>query len=516
MPQTPDENPAWLPALREELLGPAHALRELGAMLLEDVMPVGPPGLIGDLQTIQPVATHLEDMVAELLESLPKLRIESAEMSRLRHDVRTPLNQIIGYCDLWLEGGEEDSALAERFRPQLEQLRTAGLGLLSRLDALKGALVNATTVQTIAESGEFPVFDSSLNDTPAFQSTTQPGRVLVVDDNSFNREVIVRRLERLGHEVVEAIHGLDALNKLTSDRFDLVLLDILMPEMNGLEVLSRLKADDRLKHLPVIMISALSDIDRVAQCLQMGADDYLPRPYNAVILRARVDALLERKRLRDREEEYVRQIEAEKQRVDELLHVILPSEAVRELQEKGEVRPRRHDNVAVLFTDIVGFTPYCDSHSPEAVVAHLRQLVGRFEREVDAIGIQKIKTIGDAFMAAAGLLRPSADPVLDCVRGGVAMVRAAREMPPHWQVRVGIHIGAVMAGVVGSRQYLYDIWGDTVNTAARVQSAGEPGSVTLSRVAWDRIADRCRGTSRGAVTVKGKGEMELVRWDGFR
>jgi adenylate cyclase len=168
----------------------------------------------------------------------------------------------------------------------------------------------------------------------------------------------------------------------------------------------------------------------------------------------------------------------------------------------------------VLFADVVGFTPYCDAHAPETVVADLRRLIDRFEQEADRIGVQKIKTVGDAFMAAANLLRPAANPVLACVRCGAAMLAAAGELPPHWLLRIGIHVGPVMAGVVGRRQYLYDLWGDTVNTAARVQSAAEPGTVTLSRAAWDRVAGSCRGTSRGVVHVKGKGDMELVRWDG--
>jgi adenylate cyclase len=495
---------------RPDLLGPAHALRELGAMLLEDVQPLGPRGLVGDLLTIQAVATHLEDLVHELLGRASRYRPDSPEMTRLRHDVRTPLNQIIGYCDLWLEGGEEDADAAARFRPQLEQLRAVGLGLLTQLDALKAGSGEAGEPDAPARTTSDLTGVSS-----PLQQTAEPGRVLVVDDNPFNREVLARRLQRQGHTVAEAVNGREALDILAAEHFDLVLLDIVMPEMNGLEVLARLKADDRLRHLPVIMISALTDIDNVAHCLQIGADDYLPRPYNATILRARVDALLERKRLRDREVEHLRQIEREKERVNELLHVILPTEAVRELQASGEVRPRRHENVAVLFADVVGFTPYCDAHSPEQVVAHLSRLVSRFEEEADAVGVQKIKTIGDAFMAAANLLRPSPDPVLACVRCGAALVTASRELPPHWQMRVGIHVGPVMAGVVGSRQYLYDLWGDTVNTAARVQSAAEPGTVTLSRAAWERVADQCRGTSRGSVKVKGKGEMELVRFDGY-
>jgi adenylate cyclase len=498
------------PADREALLGPARALRELGAMLLEDVQPHGPRGLVGDMLTIQAVATHLEDMVHELLDVGPRLPPDSSDMSRLRHDVRTPLNQIIGYCDLWLEGDEEEATAAEPFRRQLEQLRGVGLGLLTRLDALKTAGSRQPAADSEAEETH-----SSLPAAGYLLPAAQPGRILVVDDNAFNREVLVRRLERQGHTVAEAVNGRDALEKLAAEHFDLVLLDILMPEMDGLEALARLKADVKLRHLPVIMISALSDIDRVAHCLQVGADDYLPRPYNATILRARVDALLERKRLRDREVEHLQQIEAEKEHVDELLHVILPAEAVRELQENGEVRPRRHEDVAVLFADIVGFTPYCDAHPVEDVVKHLRRLVDRFELEAEVVGVQKIKTIGDAFMAAANLLRPMTDPVLACVRCGAAMMTAAQELPPHWKMRVGIHVGPVMAGVVGRRQYLYDLWGATVNTAARVQTHGEPGTMTLSRAAWERVADRCLGASRGVVLVKGKGEMELVRWDGF-
>jgi CheY-like chemotaxis protein len=259
MPPPPD----WLPAIREELLGPAHAVRELGAMLLEDVIPHGPPGLIGDLQTIQAVATHMEDLVAELLDRLADTPADSPDMTRLRHDV---LNQVIGYCDIWLEGGEEDAEAAGPFRPQLEQLRSVGLGLLTRLDALRSS--GPTPPPGLIDSGTFPVLSQApAADTPASRSVA-PGRILVVDDNAYNREVLVRRLQRQGHTVAEAVNGREALEELAAEHYDLVLLDILMPEMDGLEALARLKADERLRHLPVIMISALADIDRVAHSLQ--------------------------------------------------------------------------------------------------------------------------------------------------------------------------------------------------------------------------------------------------------
>jgi class 3 adenylate cyclase len=506
---------AWLADLQQELIAPVHALRELAGMLLEDVRADGLPALTADLHTIQAVVNHLEDLVVDLTRSLVRTpRPTPEEMARLRHDARTPLTQILGYCDLWLdEADDADAAAVVRHRPDLEQLRSVGRALLARLDGLRDLDRRPVPTQP---GDEMPsAVRAWVDATPAVRPPTAPGRLLVVDDNAFNRDVLGRRLRRQGHEVAAAADGPAALEQLRAGDFDVVLLDVLMPEMSGLEVLCRLRVDDRLRHLPVIMISALTEIESVARCLEAGADDFLARPYNSVILKARIDALLERKRLLDREQEYLRRIETEKVRADSLLHVILPAEAIQELQTTGRVAPRRYEGVAVLFADLVGFTPYCDTHPAEDVVTHLQRLVERFEEVALSCGVQKIKTIGDAFMAAAGLLRPAANPVLDCIRCGQGMIAASQSLPPHWKIRVGVHVGALMGGVVGSRQYLFDVWGDTVNTAARLESHGEPDAITLSREAWERVADTCRGTSRGVIEVKGKGAMELIRHEGL-
>src|SRR5262249_6090088 len=183
-----------------------------------------------------------------------------------------------------------------------------------------------------------------------------------------------------------------------------------------------------------------------------------------------IGACLEKKRLRDREVGYLRQIH-------DLLHAILPAPIVAELTATGAVQPRRRDRVGILFADIVGFTSYCERHAPEEVVEHLRRLVDAFEETAALHGVQKIKTIGDSFMAAAGLLEEVDNPVLPCVRSAREMIARAKELPPHWDVRVGVHAGSVVAGLLGSRQYLYDLWGAAVNTAARVEALGVPGAV---------------------------------------
>jgi class 3 adenylate cyclase len=341
--------------------------------------------------------------------------------------------------------------------------------------------------------------------------TDEGPALLVVDDNEDNRYTLARRLKREGYaKVAVAENGRQALDMLNRERFDLVLLDIMMPEMNGYQVLEHIKSNQDLREIRVIMISAVDELDSVVRCIELGADDYLPKPFNAVLLKARVDACLEKKRLRDQQAAYLSQIDHERQRADDLLHAILPAAAVRELKATNAVAPRRFEDVAVLFCDVVDFTPYCEKHSPEEVLGQLQAWVDANEDIVVRCGLEKIKTIGDAFMATAGLLQPLEEPVLAAVRCGLDMAAAARRLESGWSVRVGIHIGPVVAGVIGHRQFMFDLWGDTVNTAARIVSQADPGAVVVSDATWRQVKDRCRGRSFGFVDLKGKGRVELI------
>jgi len=342
-------------------------------------------------------------------------------------------------------------------------------------------------------------------------SDAESPAILVVDDNDDNRYTLTRRLKREGYaNLAVAENGRQAVDALAERRFDLVLLDIMMPEMDGYQVLEHIKSNPALRDIPVIMISAVDEMDSVVRCIELGAEDYLPKPFNPVLLRARVGACLEKKRLHDQEAAYLSQIEHERQRADDLLHAILPAAAVSELKATDAVAPRRFEDVAVLFCDVVDFTPYCEKHSPEEVVGQLQDWVDAYEGIVVRHGLEKIKIIGDAFMATAGLLRPVDDPALAAVRCGLEMAAAARRLDSGWSVRVGIHFGPVVAGVIGHRQFMYDLWGDTVNTAARIVAQADPGAVVVSDAAWGQVKDRCRGRSFGFVELKGKGRVELI------
>jgi len=339
----------------------------------------------------------------------------------------------------------------------------------------------------------------------------QKVELLVVDDEAFNRKFIERQLRHEGYENISfAENGRVALELMLQNSFDLVLLDIEMPELNGYEVLEQVKLDMRLRDIPIIVISSIDDIDSIARCIELGAEDYLPKPFNPVLLRARLGACLERKKNRDKQARFMEQIREEKEKSNRLLEVILPFAAARELKTTGRVVPRAYEDVAILFCDIVGFTNFCSHHPADEVVGHLDGLIEAFEDISVRYEMEKIKTIGDEYMATGGLLMPNSEPLISCVRAGLDMIAAARDTGPKWEVRVGVNVGFVVAGMVGKQKYQYDVWGDTVNLAARMTGYGSTGTVVVTHEAWLHLEHIFRGRNLGAIDVKGKGPIEMV------
>lgn len=340
-------------------------------------------------------------------------------------------------------------------------------------------------------------------------------RVLVVDDEEDHREILRYRLERMGiEEIVGAADAETALRLLETLPIDLVLLDLTMRGMGGVALLERLKADPARRDIPVIVVSALSELESTVRCLELGAEDRLPKPFDPAILKARVTASLERKRLRDAERAHLATIERERRRADELLHAILPAQAVAELKATSRVRPRRFEDVTVLLADVVDFTAFCDSRPPEEVVRNVEDLAEGFETLADLYGLEPIKTVGDAFLATGNLLRPHSDAPFAAVRCALAMQETAANLPAPWRIRAGIHQGPLVAGVVGRARFSFDLWGDTINVAARLAALGRGPGIYLTADAWGRVTGRARGTTLGPVPVKGKGEIEIWQCEG--
>jgi adenylate cyclase len=315
-------------------------------------------------------------------------------------------------------------------------------------------------------------------------ATELPG-ILIVDDNEDNRYTLQLLLESDGHErISSAAGGNEAIALIQKEKFSLVLLDLMMPDLNGDEVLKVIKSDPDKRDTPVIMISADTDTEKVSQCIELGADDYLPKPFNPTILRARIGAALRRHSLRALENEYVGKVESEKRHSENLLRNILPVEIATRLRN-GESNIADHfDDATVIFADVVGFGKITARMKAYEIVACLNQLFSEFDRLAEDLGIEKIKTIGDNYMAVCGLPTPRSNHARLAAKFALDMVAATARLrsrlPVPFTIRVGLHSGPVMAGVIGTRKFAYDVWGDTVNIAARLEAASAPNRVLAS------------------------------------
>ncbi len=495
-PAAPDADlppQAWLALLRQELSGPVAAVREMATHLHARAASHRDPQTRKSARRVLDRASELERTVARIVSSPAEL----PDARTLRHDLRSALGYVISMCE-----DLADTAAAE-LNPELDHAAAAARTALSRVDAL-----NRQSESSAELVAAFAQLQADVARTAESADRTEPGRVLLVDDDEFNRDLIAKLLRALGH-TVEALPGGNAAKVRLTDPLappvDVILCDVLMPGVSGLQLLRWIKTDPGLWPIPVIMVSALEADEGVLACIAAGAEDYLTRPVKPELLRARIAGSLEKKRLRDRELEY-------QARIDRLVSAMFPPGIVAEWKEHEAIRPRRYDKVGVLFLDVVGFTTWCEARrdDPEAVVRTLQELVSTFEATAARHGVQKIKTIGDAFMAVAGLTDPDPNPALTLLKCGLDLIADVRAHKAGWQVRVGVHVGPVVTGVLGQTQFSFDVWGHTVNAAARMESNGRPGVVTLSDEAWADVATAATGTPREA-SIKGLGAVTV--WD---
>jgi class 3 adenylate cyclase len=292
-----------------------------------------------------------------------------------------------------------------------------------------------------------------------------PSRVLLVEDNRVNRLLLTRQVQQLGHQVEAVENGLLALQALRSKPFDLLLMDIEMPEMDGFTLLEQLKSDADLRDLPVIVTSGLEGVANVVRCIELGAEDYLQKPVNAVLLKARMGACLEKKRLRDEQRELVRRFAT--------------SEVAQDVARSGFTLGGRLVDAAVLFCDIRGFTEVAENNPPEFVIELLNTYYTLMFDAINANGGVVNQIIGDGLMAIFGAPMPLDDYCSKAVDAAMEMHammtqfsqehEAAGHSPLH--IGIGIASGAVIAGYTGTQnRATYTCIGDTVNVAARLEA----------------------------------------------
>ncbi|MEO6994316.1 MAG: adenylate/guanylate cyclase domain-containing protein [Lacunisphaera sp.] len=506
-----------LSKLRHSLRTPLNQIIGYSEMLMESAEENNVTTVLADLKRIHTAGGQLLALINDALAPW-KIETGKIDFSGMRREMRTPLNAVIGYAELCLDEARENNH-AELVK-DLEKILRAAKNLLSLFESEdypdQIEIGDPTGDLGIAGEATLGVMaPPALAAAPVDFGISAPqlpnARLLAVDDDDMNREMLVRRLQKIGYDVGEATNGREALNKLKESNYDLVLLDILMPDLDGFQTLEFMKADPRLRHIPVIMLTALDDVDSNVRCIEAGAEDYVPKPFNPVILRARITASLEKKRLRDQEQAYLDQLQVERAKSERLLLNVLPKAIAERLKAGQRTIVDSFIDSTVLFADIVGFTRIASKQSPHRTVQLLNEIFSGFDRIAEQFELEKIKTIGDAYMLVSGVPSIREDHAEACANAAFELLEAVRlfnrRHQLEWSIRVGMNSGPVVAGIIGTKKFSYDLWGDTVNIASRMESHGQPGEIQISEVTMKLLVNKFEFDPQGEIDIKNSTRM---------
>lgn len=348
--------------------------------------------------------------------------------------------------------------------------------------------------------------------------TEQTASILVVEDSPINQRQLQYLLNRQGYQVFVANNGKEALTLLEELRPDLILLDVVMPEMDGLALCRLLKADPRTHDTPIIFISSLDNTADKLSGFNAGGVDYITKPFQLSEVLARVTTHLKLRQLQQQLAENNRQLIKEKQKSESLLLNVLPARVAQELMEQGYCTPQYFPEVTVGFVDIVQFTAAASTLDPAFLISELNDLFTAFDRIIAAYQGERMKTIGDAYLFATGIPEPRADHSRTAALAALEMIDYLTDRnqrnPQQWQVRIGLHSGPVVGGIVGTKKYLYDIFGDTVNIAARLESLSEPMRINVSSAFCQGLGREFIFSCPMDVEMKGKGKQSTCFLEG--
>jgi class 3 adenylate cyclase len=522
---------AMLANLRHELLTPLNAIIGYSEMLLEDANVLGDKDTISDLGKIHLAGSQALELVNDAFDTA-KFEVAPFDLAldvcgaKLRHELRTALNAVMGYSEMLLEDAENHRK--EELITDLRKIHLAAERFLAIINDIvsvskieAGVMdVNLETVDTQSMIKDMAITMQLMRKD---QITVAPeqGSLLVVDDNEINGDLLSRQLERHGHIVSVVTSGREALDVIKPQKFDLVLLDIMMPEINGYQVLQRLKRDENGRDIPVIMISALQEMESVARCIEIGAEDYLTKPFDPVLLKAKISACLERKRLRDQEVEYQmrlkelnRELEVRNRFIRATFGRYLSDDIANSILESpdGVALGGEKRKVVLLMSDLRGFTALTERLEPEQVVQTLNIY---FEAMVDVVlkyngTINEI--IGDALLVIFGAPQQMPDRAKRAIACAVEMQNAMARVNeenrlqglPEIEMGIGLNEDEVIVGNIGSsKRSKYGVVGSGVNMTSRIESYTVGGQILISDSVRKKAGDILRIDEQREVIPKG-------------
>jgi len=352
--------------------------------------------------------------------------------------------------------------------------------------------------------------------------------ILIVDDIQENVSVLYRFLTDMGLKGLVAKNGKQALQIAGVAPVDLILLDVMMPDLSGFEVCKVLKSQEKTQDIPIIFMTALTDtIDKI-KGFELGAADYVTKPIQQEEVLARVKSHLkicklqrqlqtQNQQLQQQTDELAKRndiITKEKEKSDKLLLNILPVRVANDLKENGKTEPVAFDNVTVFFSDIVGFTKISSQLETSVLINELNSIFTAFDNIIEQHQCERIKTIGDAYLAVCGMPEINPNHTENIINAAIEILEYLAKRNQKiggikWEVRIGIHTGKVIGGVVGVKKYIYDVFGDTINTASRMESNSEPMKINISETTYQIVKDKFKATARDSLSVKGKGNMNM-------
>ncbi len=516
------EQQALFASLRSEFSSPLDVIVGYSEILLDELVFYKVEAYENDLNNILQSGKLLQSRVDEVLSfgtntgKVKEFNLKTFS-SELQFNLLTPLNSVIGYCELLLD--EELPIEQEQFINDIEKILNAAklfISYINEINKLAQVQWKGNDLLAQFEKSNLIIHDviisiPPLEDKVEYKPKPLKNSILVVEDNEMARNLLIRRLKHYGFNATPCGDASKVLDEINVGNFDLILLSIITSGISGFEVLKRIMGHSLYYYLPVIVISPLKEIDAVVRCLEMGADDYLLKPFNPVIFKARVEASIEKKMLRDKEKLYLAQLKEAKKRSDDLLLNIVPSAIAERLKLGEQTIVDRYPDVTAVFIDIVNFSNLADKLTPSKLIDLLNTIFSAMDELTDQFGLEKIKTIGDCYMAVAGApinnqLHAERVANFACsVLKKINIMNKGAQFPI--QLRIGINSGAVVAGVIGKKKFAYDLWGKTINLASRMEFHGEPDRIHVTEATYQLLKDLFVFEARGLIMVKGVGEI---------